>query len=166
MRREEIDIITVNGLNMKERYNLIAFMLFVPNIHCVRPHHVESTGSRPITEVKQRRAWSVLGWVTAWEYQVSYIFFVFSYSFTLCPTITPPFPHKNPSQKVKKKKKKWKKKHTHTHKMKKKKKKKKRGISTIVCLLVGRSWRYCNTRPTRGESGASPWHLTSDQKSV
>ena len=34
------------------------------------PYHAENTGSRPITEVKQRRAWSVLGWVTAWEYQV------------------------------------------------------------------------------------------------
>ena len=36
----------------------------------LRPYHVEYTGSRPITEVKQRRAWLVLGWVTAWEYQV------------------------------------------------------------------------------------------------
>ena len=30
----------------------------------------ENTGSRPITEVKQRRARLVLGWVTAWEYRV------------------------------------------------------------------------------------------------
>ena len=37
---------------------------------CLRPYYVENTGSRPITEVKQRRAWLVLGWVTAWEYQV------------------------------------------------------------------------------------------------
>ena len=36
----------------------------------LRPYHVESTGSRSITEVKQRRARSVLGWVTAWEYRV------------------------------------------------------------------------------------------------
>ena len=36
----------------------------------LRPYHVENTSSRPITEVKQRRAWLVLGWVTAWEYQV------------------------------------------------------------------------------------------------
>ena len=36
----------------------------------LRPYYVEYTGSRPITEVKQRRAWLVLGWVTAWEYQV------------------------------------------------------------------------------------------------
>ena len=35
-----------------------------------RPYHVESTGSRPITEVKQRRARFVLGWVTAWEHRV------------------------------------------------------------------------------------------------
>ena len=35
----------------------------------LRPYHVESTSSRPITEVKQRRA-LVLGWVTAWEYRV------------------------------------------------------------------------------------------------
>ena len=31
---------------------------------------------------------------------------------------------------------------------------------------VGRSRKYCNTGPTRGESGASPWHLTCVQKSV
>ena len=37
----------------------------------LRPYYVESTGSRPITEVKQRRARLVLGWVTAWEYRVS-----------------------------------------------------------------------------------------------
>ena len=38
--------------------------------NCLRPYHVENTGSRPITEVKQRRARLVLGWVTAWEYRV------------------------------------------------------------------------------------------------
>ena len=37
---------------------------------CLRPYHAENTGSRPITEVKQRRARLVLGWVTAWEYRV------------------------------------------------------------------------------------------------
>ena len=31
----------------------------------LRPYHVEYTSSRPITEVKQRRARLVLGWVTA-----------------------------------------------------------------------------------------------------
>ena len=29
---------------------------------CLRPYHAEYTGSRPITEVKQRRAQLVLGW--------------------------------------------------------------------------------------------------------
>ena len=38
--------------------------------HRLRPHHAEYTGSRPITEVKQRQACSVPGWVTAWEQQV------------------------------------------------------------------------------------------------
>jgi hypothetical protein len=37
---------------------------------CQRPYHVECTGSRQITEVKQRWAWIVLGWETAWEHQV------------------------------------------------------------------------------------------------
>ena len=37
---------------------------------CLGPYHVESTSSRPITEVKQHRAALVLGWVTAWEYAV------------------------------------------------------------------------------------------------
>ena len=35
-----------------------------------RPYHVENTSSRPITEVKQRWARLVLGWVTAWEHRV------------------------------------------------------------------------------------------------
>ena len=41
-----------------------------PGSYRLRPYHVENTGSRPITEVKQRRARLVLGWVTAWEYRV------------------------------------------------------------------------------------------------
>ena len=45
--------------------------------YCQRPYHVESTGSRPITEVKQRRAWLVLGWVTAWEHRVQLAIFFF-----------------------------------------------------------------------------------------
>ena len=43
-----------------------------------RPYHVESTGSRPITEVKQRRARLVPGWVTAWEHRVLLVIFFFS----------------------------------------------------------------------------------------
>ena len=37
---------------------------------CLRPYHAEYTGSRPTPEVKQRRARSVLGLETAWEYRV------------------------------------------------------------------------------------------------
>ena len=43
-------------------------VLFISS--CLRPYHVECTGSRLITEVKQRRARLVLGWVTAWESRV------------------------------------------------------------------------------------------------
>ena len=45
-------------------------MLISGQFSCQRPYHAEHTGSRPITEVKQRRASSVLGWVTAWEHGV------------------------------------------------------------------------------------------------
>lgn len=37
---------------------------------CRRPYHVGNTGSRLITEVKQRWARLVLAWVTGWEYRV------------------------------------------------------------------------------------------------
>ena len=47
-----------------------------------RPYHVENTGSRPITEVKQHWAWLVLGWVTAWEHHVLLVLF-FSFSLLL-----------------------------------------------------------------------------------
>ena len=40
-----------------------------------RPYHVECTSSRPITEVKQRWALLVLGWVTAWEHRVLLAFY-------------------------------------------------------------------------------------------
>ena len=48
---------------------------YISSVCCQRPYHVESTGSRPITEVKQRRARLVLGWVTAWEHRVLLAFF-------------------------------------------------------------------------------------------
>ena len=41
------------------------------HLNCLGPYHVESTSSRLITEVKQRRVVLVLGWVTAWEYTMS-----------------------------------------------------------------------------------------------
>ena len=37
---------------------------------CLRPYHGETTGSRLISEVKHRRAWVLLGWVTTWEVRV------------------------------------------------------------------------------------------------
>ena len=40
-----------------------------------RPYHVESTGSRLITEVKQRWACLVLGWETTLERRVLLAFF-------------------------------------------------------------------------------------------
>ena len=40
---------------------------------CLGPYHVESTSSRPITEVKQHWASLVFGWLTAWEYTVSFL---------------------------------------------------------------------------------------------
>ena len=36
----------------------------------LRPYHSEHARSRLISEAKQGRAWLVLGWETAWEYQV------------------------------------------------------------------------------------------------
>ena len=53
------------------------------HLSCQRSYHVENTSSRPITEVKQRRAWLVLGWVTAWEHHVMLTFLLFFHSFIL-----------------------------------------------------------------------------------
>ena len=41
-------------------------------LSCLRPCHVENTGSRLITEVKQQWAKILLAWVTAWEYLMLY----------------------------------------------------------------------------------------------
>src|ERR1700684_2273741 len=42
-----------------------------PQSHsCLRPYHVEDTGSRPIPAVKQRRVKSVLGRETTWEHSM------------------------------------------------------------------------------------------------
>ena len=57
-----------------------------------RPYHVESTGSRPITEVKQRRARLVLGWVTAWEHWVLLATFSLSFFSKHLPPPPPPEP--------------------------------------------------------------------------
>ena len=62
-----------SAVSLWPRY-YIEFLWFInvnfSPLRCLRPYHVENTGSRPITEVKQRRARLVLGWVTAWEYRV------------------------------------------------------------------------------------------------
>ena len=47
-----------------------------PTCPCQRPHHVEHTSSRPITEVKQHWAGLVLGRVTAWEPRVPLALFL------------------------------------------------------------------------------------------
>jgi hypothetical protein len=38
-------------------------LLYLIDIN-IRPCHIENTGSRPITEIKQCQTWLVLGWVT------------------------------------------------------------------------------------------------------
>ena len=69
------------GLSACENYSPLSFVdssscagqdisSFVAPFPRQRPYHVEHTSSRPITEVKQRWAWLVLGWVTAWEHRV------------------------------------------------------------------------------------------------
>ena len=42
----------------------------VGGVNRLRPYHPEHAQSRPISEAKQGRAWLVLEWETAWEYQV------------------------------------------------------------------------------------------------
>ena len=49
----------------------------------LRPYRVENTGSRPISEVKQRRAWIVLRWVTTWELQVLWAFLMLIFVFSV-----------------------------------------------------------------------------------
>ena len=55
---------------------------------CVRPYHAEHTPSRPIWQVKQRRARIVLGSETAWEHRVSYAFHFFLQFASKCSQIT------------------------------------------------------------------------------
>ena len=50
---------------------LILNTKYFTEIYRLRPYHVENTRSRPISEVKLRRAQLVLTWVTGWEYWVS-----------------------------------------------------------------------------------------------
>ena len=64
-----------------------------------RPYHVENTSSRPITEVKQRWVWLVLGWVTAWEHQMllaSLFSTLISATRKLCMQLFAIFPRQRP----------------------------------------------------------------------
>ena len=56
----------------------VEYRLLFPQFLRQRSYHVEYTASRPISEVKQRWVWSVLGWVTAWEHQMLLAFLYFT----------------------------------------------------------------------------------------
>ena len=65
------DILTSNDRKcFCEAQSKYVYIEAICSVDCLRPYHVEYTPSRPIWEVKQRRARLVLGWVTAWEYRV------------------------------------------------------------------------------------------------
>ena len=71
--RGAVDILSeVSQIYYNQCISLLEFLFIICQMNslvkCLRPYHVESTSSRPITEVKQHRVVLVLGWVTAWEY--------------------------------------------------------------------------------------------------
>ena len=70
-------------LRLWEYWNaLLRFLCLDLKMACrQRPYHIEHTGSRLITAVKQRWAWLVLGWVTAWEHHVLLVFFFYGFFF-------------------------------------------------------------------------------------
>ena len=72
-RSKKHDILLYINLGV---YRIIEYCIKPLNL-CLGPYHVESTSSRPITEVKQRWVVLVLGWVTAWEYTMSQTFCLF-----------------------------------------------------------------------------------------
>ena len=67
----KMDVTTSFCLSLMRMLVLSVFEYKQNCLHCLRPYHAENTGSRPITEVKQRRARPVLERVTAWEQRVS-----------------------------------------------------------------------------------------------
>ena len=74
MQRKLLDLIYLNEM-LTEKNSYIFFDKMIHKVlrrgkKCLHPYLIESTSSRLITEVKQSWAWLVLGWVTAWEYQV------------------------------------------------------------------------------------------------
>ena len=60
----------INPPTNREKKSLDSHRAYFLSHSRQRPYHVENTSSRPITEVKQRWARLVLGWVTAWEHRV------------------------------------------------------------------------------------------------
>ena len=63
-------VLSTDGRQVAPHYKRLNQIPMGERSRRLRPYHVENTGSRPITEVKQRRAWLVRGWVTASEYHV------------------------------------------------------------------------------------------------
>ena len=55
--------------------------------HQERPYHVDRTTSRPLCEVKRRRARLVLRWGTTWE---ALVLFLFCLKDLILPTLQPP----------------------------------------------------------------------------
>ena len=55
---------------LEPRFALPARTHFIQIETPKRPHHHEQARSSLISEAKHGRAWLVLGWETAWEYQV------------------------------------------------------------------------------------------------
>ena len=51
-------------------------LIFFYSLQCLQPYQPKYTSSRLITEVKQGRAMSVLGWVTALEHMVMQALFL------------------------------------------------------------------------------------------
>ena len=61
----------IRKIFLRPSYVKLDRLHLIGNSYCLRPYHDEYTRSRPITEVKHRRARTVLGWGTAWEHLVS-----------------------------------------------------------------------------------------------
>jgi hypothetical protein len=61
------------GNAQRTRRNLFSYLKYLRHFQ-ERPYHVESTASRLLSEVKQRRAWLVLRWGTTLESQVLFFF--------------------------------------------------------------------------------------------
>ena len=77
---------TITHKQEKSSYQGWFIKAFSANSDRLGPYHVEYTPSRPIWEVKQRRAWLVLAWVTGWEYHVFKPLFL-----TFCPRRVVPY---------------------------------------------------------------------------